>query len=50
VTRQTPPSTTRSGIVDYIAPFASAGEASDKAQLDYLLEPDEGMESSDRPA
>jgi hypothetical protein len=45
--RMTPVSTTRSGIVDYIAPFVDAGESSEKARVDYLLESDESVEESD---
>jgi hypothetical protein len=47
--RMTPVSTTRSGIVDYIAPFADSGEATDNARVDYLLESDESIESPDSP-
>jgi hypothetical protein len=33
------PSGPGSGIIDYIAPFASSGEASERVQVDYLLDP-----------
>jgi len=42
--RMTPVSTTRSGIVDYIAPFVDSGKSSDKARVDYLLESDDDIE------
>jgi hypothetical protein len=46
VPRQTPPGTTRSGIVDYIAPFVDAGKPSEDARVDYLLESDDSVEES----
>jgi hypothetical protein len=40
VPRQSPDGT-GSGIIDYIAPFADPGEASENARVDYLLDPDD---------
>jgi hypothetical protein len=48
VPRQTPDGTTRSGIVDYLAPFADAAKASERARVDYLLG-DSGEESLETP-
>ena len=39
---RTAPVGTGSGIIDYIAPFASSGEAGEEVRVDYLLEPGDG--------
>ncbi len=44
------PTGTGSGLINYIAPFLDSGEASEKVRVDYLLEPDDRMESPDPPA
>jgi hypothetical protein len=48
IPRQTPPSTTRSGITDYIAAFADSTKTSEG--VDYILMSSDGVdESSDAP-
>jgi hypothetical protein len=50
VPRQTPAGTSRSGIVDYIAPFTDAAKTSGEGRLDYLLESDDSVEEPLDPA
>jgi hypothetical protein len=38
---RTAPAGTGTGVIDYIAPFAGSGEASESARVDYLLETDD---------
>ena len=43
VPRQMPP---RAGAIDYLAAFADSAEASERAQVDYLLVPGDSAEES----
>ena len=47
---RTAPAGTGSGIIDYIAPFVGAADASENARVDYLLESGDEAESRDPSA